>query len=37
MVEVLLTVAALGLLGGFLYTLVVVIEECEECEEEEDK
>ena len=30
MVEVLLTVAALGLLGGFLYTLVVVIEECEE-------
>ena len=37
MVEVLLTVAALGLLGRFLYTLVVVIEECEECEEEEDK
>ena len=36
MVEVLLTATALGLLGGFLYTLVVVIEECEE-EEEEDK
>ena len=34
MVAVLLTVAALGLLGGFLYTLVVVIEDCEE---EEDK
>ena len=37
MVEVLLTAAALGLLGGFLYTLVVVIEECEECEEEEEE
>lgn len=39
MVEVLLTIASLGLLVGFLYTLVVVIEECEECEEceEEDK
>ena len=37
MVEVLLTVAALGLLGGFLKVLVDVIEECEECEEEEDK
>ena len=37
MAEVLLTVAALGLLGGFLKVLVDVIEECEECEEEEDK
>lgn len=35
MVEVLLTIASLGLLVGFLYTLVVVIEECEECEEED--
>ena len=34
MVEVLLTVVALGLLGGFLKVLVAVIEECEE---EEDK
>ena len=34
MVEVLLTIASLGLLGGFIYTLVVVIEECEE---EDDK
>lgn len=34
MVEVLLTVAALGLLGGFLKVLVDVIEDCEE---EEDK
>ena len=34
MVEVLLTVAALGLLGGVLKVLVDVIEECEE---EEDK
>ena len=34
MVEVLLTIASLGLLVGFLYTLVVVIEECEE---EDDK
>ena len=34
MVEVLLTAAALGLLGGFLKVLVDVIEECEE---EEDK
>ena len=37
MVEVLLTVAALGLLGGFLKVLVDVIEDCEDCEEEEDK
>ena len=35
MAEVLLTVTALGLLGGFLKVLVDVIEECEE--EEEDK
>ena len=35
MVEVLLTVASLGLLAGFIYTLVVVIEECEEYEEED--
>ena len=35
MVEVLLTVASLGLLAGFLKILVDVIEECEE--EEEDK
>lgn len=35
MVEVLLTVASLGLLTGFLKVLVDVIEECEE--EEEDK
>jgi hypothetical protein len=34
MVEVLLTAAALGLLGGFLKVLVDVIEEYEE---EEDK
>ena len=34
MVEVLLTVASLGLLAGFLKVLVDVIEECEE---EEDK
>ena len=37
MVEVLLTVASLGLLGGFLKVLVDVIEEYEEYEEEEDK
>ena len=30
MVEVLLTFATLGLLGGFLKVLVDVIEECEE-------
>ena len=34
MVEMLLVIVSLGLLVGFLYTLVVVIEECEE---EEDK
>ena len=36
MVEVLLTVAALGLLGGFLNVVVEVIVECDD-EEEEDK
>ena len=34
MVERVLVIVSLGLLVGFLYTLVVVIEECEE---EEDK